>query len=229
MRNSVIYTKFTTTPRKQQTKVGLQNDIEKAAEPICCPILKGCWQLLRCLYKYSISSLNMQKRKYKECIIFPYSGVQLYLIRSIKAWIWFCMLYICWWSHCVLCVYQLTSWSQMNCRRLCFFYLPFSLPCLTSVESSRASCWARPTSTRSHGPTTRPSVQRPCTAGSSWASPSSGSTASTSSRTSWSRTSTASSTGHLISSTRPSGAAEIWIRWIFFILTNISRQFLSTF
>jgi hypothetical protein len=35
-KNSGIYTKFT-TPRKQQTKVGLQKSTENAAEAICCP------------------------------------------------------------------------------------------------------------------------------------------------------------------------------------------------
>jgi hypothetical protein len=38
-RNSGIYINFIFL-RKQQTKLGLQTDIENAAEPICCPVLK---------------------------------------------------------------------------------------------------------------------------------------------------------------------------------------------
>ncbi len=39
-----------TTPRKQQTNVGLQKGAENAAEAICCPIFKGRWQMLWFLY-----------------------------------------------------------------------------------------------------------------------------------------------------------------------------------
>jgi hypothetical protein len=53
-RDSEIYTEFT-TPRKQQTKVGLQKSTENAAEPICCPVLKG--QMLWSLQYIFIKSL----------------------------------------------------------------------------------------------------------------------------------------------------------------------------
>jgi hypothetical protein len=43
--------------RKQQTKVGLHKGTENATEPICCPVLKGRRQMLRCLYSYIVSDL----------------------------------------------------------------------------------------------------------------------------------------------------------------------------
>ncbi len=53
--SQILSIKKFTSPRKQQTKMGLQKGTENAAESICCPVLKLRRQMHCCLYCQIVS------------------------------------------------------------------------------------------------------------------------------------------------------------------------------